>query len=202
MDRTVIEVDKQLYNEAVMVVMGRDGCSALHRAAKYGHVPMARLLLDHGWDMDKPDDLGWTPLHWAAFFGKINFMVFMAVRGAKINTQTEVKETPLHLAAEEGEKEAVKQLLCWGADRQVKNSKGKTAEELSLNDETRAVFMEIEDQGQEELLARAEKEEDWITAAVLYSRGVDTEWMDMDMKQKVAALAGRWYRFLDDLDDC
>ena len=62
--------------------------------------------------------------------------------------------------------------------------------------------MEIEDQGQEELLARAEKEEDWITAAVLYNRGVDTEWMDMDMKQKVAALAGRWYRFLDDLDDC
>ena len=63
MDRIVLEVNKKLYDEAVMVVMGRDGCSALHRAAEYGHVPMARLLLDHGWDMDKPDDLGITPLH-------------------------------------------------------------------------------------------------------------------------------------------
>ena len=174
------------------------GWSALHNAALKGYVPVARLLLDHGWELDKPDDLGRTPLHCATMTGEVNMMVFLAVRGADLNTQTNGEarppgETPLHIAAKNGEAAAVKMLLCCGADRQVRMYNGETAEMVSRMGPD--VFTEIEDQGPEQLLARAVNEEDWTTAAVLYSRGVDMDgWMDESVKWKVAALAGRWYR--------
>ena len=185
------------------------GWSALHNAALKGYVPVARLLLDHGWELDKPDDLGRTPLHCATMTGEVNMMVFLAVRGADLNTQTNGEarppgETPLHIAAKNGEAAAVKMLLCCGADRQVRMYNGETAEMVSRMGPD--VFTEIEDQGPEQLLARAVNEEDWTTAAVLYSRGVDMDgWMDESVKRKVAALAGRWYRYRSVewmMDDC
>ena len=185
------------------------GWSALHNAALKGYVPVARLLLDHGWELDKPDDLGRTPLHCATMTGEVNMMVFLAVRGADLNTQTSGEarppcETPLHIAAKNGEAAAVKMLLCCGADRQVRMYNGETAEMVSRMGPD--VFTEIEDQGPEQLLARAVNEEDWTTAAVLYSRGVDMdEWRNESMKRKVAALAEKWYsyRIVDwMMDDC
>ena len=168
-----------------------DGWSALHMAAFNGYVPVARLLLDHGWQLDLADDDGWTPLHAAADMGQVSMLQFLAVREAKINTQTSVqKKTPLHFAAENGQKAVVGLLLGLGADRSLKNSSGKTAEECCEDEETRAVFEEIPDKQPEELLARAVMEEDWPTAACLYSRGVplDTH-LDECKKQKVRKLA-------------
>ena len=115
---------------------------------------------------------------------------FLAARGAKINTQNFFKETPLHFAAENGQQAAVRLLLGLGADRSLKNMFGKTAEKLSEDEETRNVFTEIPDKQPEELLARAVMEQDWTTAACLYSRGVplDTH-LDECKKQKVRKLA-------------
>ena len=75
---------------------------------------------------------------------------FLASRGAEINTQENWKSTPLHWAAEKGQQAAVRLLLGLGADRSLKNNMGKTVEEVCKNDEeTRAVFTEISDQGME-----------------------------------------------------
>ena len=114
-----------------------------------GHVPVTRLLLDHGWQLDLADGLGdRTPLHYAAESGEVTMLQFLASQGAEINTQTSgLKMTPLHTAATHGYPAAVRLLLGLGADRRVKNSKGKTAEELCEDEETRAVFTEIPDQG-------------------------------------------------------
>ena len=66
----------------------------------------------------------------------------------------------------------------------------KAAEELCEDEETRNVFTEIPDKQPEELLARAVMEQDWTTAACLYSRGVPLD-IDLDecKKQKVRKLA-------------
>ena len=204
---TMDEVNKKLFDaasvgdyEEVSACISRgaspwwtdgEGYSALHEAAWKGHVPVARLLLDHGWQLDLADDEGWTPLHYAADMGQVSMLQFLAVREAKINTQTSVqRKTPLHFAAENGQKAVVGLLLGLGADRSLKNSSGKTAEECCEDEETRAVFEEIPDKQPEELLARAVMEEDWPTAACLYSRGVplDTH-LDECKKQKVRKLA-------------
>ena len=124
------------------------GTSALHNAALHGHVPVARLLLDNGWQLDLADDGGRTPLHNAALTGKVSILEFLTFRGAKINTQDIYEETPLHKAAKFGVPAAVRLLLGLGADRSLKNEEGKTAEELCEDEETRAVFTEIPDKGQ------------------------------------------------------
>ncbi len=42
------------------------GCTALHLAAKGGHVDVMELLLSHDADINAPDVLGWNALHHAA----------------------------------------------------------------------------------------------------------------------------------------
>ena len=123
------------------------GRSALHYAACIGRDLVARLLLDHGWQLDRANNWGWTPLHHAAYRGQVSTLQLLAARGAKINTQDNSKETPLHKAADGGHPAAVRLLLSLGADRRVKNDEDKTAEELCEDEETRAVFTEIPDHG-------------------------------------------------------
>ena len=125
-----------------------DWGSALHMAAGEGHVPVTRLLLDKGWELDLADNIGWTPLHLAVGRGQVSMLQFLAGRGAEINTQDISKETPLHRAADVGEKAAVRLLLSLGADRSVENDEDETAEGLCEDEETRAVFTEIPDKGQ------------------------------------------------------
>ena len=116
------------------------GYSVLHQAAYTGLVSVARLLLDNGWELDLATNEGDTPLHLAAFWGEVDMLQFLADRGALINPQNTSLETPLHNAAKEGGSAAARLLLNLGADRSVENDKGKTAEELCKDEETRAVF--------------------------------------------------------------
>ena len=124
------------------------GKSALHWAAWRGHIPVARLLLDNGWELDRADDKGTTPLNIAAGWDEVSMVQFLASRGAEINTQNISKWTPLHFAAKVGYPAVVRLLLGLGADRSLKNDEDKTAEELCEDEETRAVFTEIPDKGQ------------------------------------------------------
>jgi hypothetical protein len=43
-----------------------DGWSALHWAARNGHVETAKMLIDHGAILEQQDMRGNTPLEWAA----------------------------------------------------------------------------------------------------------------------------------------
>lgn len=43
------------------------GTTALHDAAKYGKVSIAKLLIDKGADVHAKDRAGFTPLHVSAF---------------------------------------------------------------------------------------------------------------------------------------
>jgi len=54
----------------------------LHKAAIWGDVEAARVLLDHGADIDARGEDGDTPLHRAAAAGKQAMVSFLISRGA------------------------------------------------------------------------------------------------------------------------
>jgi len=78
---------------------------ALEAASYYGKVEMIGYLLDHGSDIDEITDNDWTSA---------------SEREAGLGSA-------LHTAAVRGQKEAVQLLLERGADRAMKDTKGKTA---------------------------------------------------------------------------
>ena len=96
------------------------GGSALHLAAGFGHVRVAEVLLDRGWDIEAKSDYGWRPLHYAAVEGHLQMIQLLLRRGAMVDCQSNHNTTPLHLAARERHAKAVSLLLSLGADRTIK----------------------------------------------------------------------------------
>jgi ankyrin repeat protein len=68
-----------------------DGAShvrvALAWAAKYGRLPVVRLLLDRGADPAGADHDGMTPLHWAAAHGRLDVVEELLRRGAPLEVE-------------------------------------------------------------------------------------------------------------------
>ena len=124
------------------------GMSALDHAAYLGHVRIAELLLDNGWDWEARNYLGGRPLHCcaAAGNGHVEMIQLLVNRGAMLDSQDNLKNTPLHYAAGEGHAAAVRLLLSLGADRTIKNGDGKTAEDLAKDENTRAAFKDQDTQ--------------------------------------------------------
>jgi len=92
------------------------GLTLLHLAVESGNLPMIRLLVDEGADIDAEDSNGWTPLHHAvdfdidsagqtsweegAFFRNLTFETtgLLVCLGATLNLQLKTGETPRDLA--------------------------------------------------------------------------------------------------------
>ncbi|KAL5228796.1 hypothetical protein ABZP36_017061 [Zizania latifolia] len=76
---------------------GRDGTTALHRAVCDGNVQMVELLLEHGADIDKQDDNGWTPRALAEQQGHDDILLLFKSRKVPIHQvpNTRVAPTPI-----------------------------------------------------------------------------------------------------------
>jgi ankyrin repeat protein len=83
-----------------------DGCpTPLHDAPQGGKYAMARLLLEHGADVNAR---GWrlrTPLHLAAFEGSIDGSRLLVERGADVDAQNDDDQTPFAIASARGHDE-------------------------------------------------------------------------------------------------
>lgn len=145
--------------------MGSGRYTPLGYAAAFGHVEIARILIDAGADMS--DDLplydaayrgevaaadlliskgmevnggkAYPPLMAAAQNGKVEMIEFLISRGANVERQGYDGNRPLHEAAHSGHLEAVKVLLAHGADVNCRNGLGLTP----LHDAARNGFLEI-----------------------------------------------------------
>jgi ankyrin repeat protein len=101
---------------------GPDGCTALHQAARFGQMEVARLLLGRGAD---------TPLYSAVVARHRDTASLLLALGASCNSVQNGGETPLHAAARNGDEALVDMLLLRGADPTRATDAGKTAIDLA-----------------------------------------------------------------------
>jgi truncated hemoglobin YjbI len=77
---------------------GAKGCTALHMAARRGHVGIARSLLEHGAAIEARDRMGDTPLRRAVNCGKPEMVAFLLSRGADVHAKGSRGATPREAA--------------------------------------------------------------------------------------------------------
>lgn len=102
------------------------GATALHKAASWGFIEVAQVLLDHGADPMVGAQLGTTPLHYAASRDNEEMVRLLLARGAMVNVRNHKGVTPLHYAAMDGREANVALLLAHGARVDIKSGVGKT----------------------------------------------------------------------------
>ncbi|MBQ9579231.1 MAG: ankyrin repeat domain-containing protein [Ottowia sp.] len=106
-----------------------DDTSPLTSAIWFGNLPVVRVLLAAGADVNaQSDSLGTTPLMVAAERGNSDAVHVLLQAGAKVNTKSvEGGETALMKAAASNSPEVLRALLAAGADKSLKDAQGHDA---------------------------------------------------------------------------
>jgi ankyrin repeat protein len=122
------------------------GTTPLIRAAKAGDLPIMKLLIEHGANVDLPTATGITPLMAAAGNGSANLdtrgryktedqavqaVELLLKSGAGINARDRNGQTALHGAAGWGFNSLVKTLAANKVDLAAKDSQGRTAADIA-----------------------------------------------------------------------
>ncbi len=102
------------------------GYTALHEAAKYGHIAFASLLLDYGAHVNACTCTGLTPLHEATSFHQDTMVKLLLAHGAAADAASSCGLTPLHWAAMNGNTAIATCLLEYGAMPNVHGQAGRT----------------------------------------------------------------------------
>jgi ankyrin repeat protein len=101
-------------------------------AAHSGNLPLVKILIEAGADVNASDELGWTPLMKAAYNpdldrGFADVVQVLIDAGANVEAPIGYSIRPLMLAAGYGETAVVETLLKAGADVMARNEGGLTA---------------------------------------------------------------------------
>jgi|tagenome__1003787_1003787.scaffolds.fasta_scaffold20986605_3 ankyrin repeat protein len=120
-----------------------DGFTALHLAIFGGQREAARVLIEHGADVNQLSTSSIAqvpPLGTAAFVRSLPLARLLLDAGADVNGHEESGLTALHAAAENGDSDLARELLARGASRQIRTTEGKTAADLAANDDLRRLL--------------------------------------------------------------
>ena len=80
--------------ETALHIVSRGECDSQEQGAS-----TARLLLEHGVDVNARRKDSWTSLHWAAFKGRVEVAQVLLDHGANAKLETEEGETTLHIVS-------------------------------------------------------------------------------------------------------
>ncbi|KXJ11654.1 poly [ADP-ribose] polymerase tankyrase [Exaiptasia diaphana] len=159
------------------------GNTPLKLAAEKGNIPILKLLLEKGADVNKKDDLsGDTPLHWAAKNDKVKAVHTLLTSGFEdvdVNIQNDSLKTPLHLAVENKSKNVVLLLLYYKANPKQKNKDGEPplryAETNNLSDIEKLLKEPSETYSEEASLIKYAKENDYLEVVKLFEQPLEVE---------------------------
>lgn len=92
-------------------------------------LPICKLLVAHGADVNSKNNAGNTPLHNAivAYKKNIELCTLLIAHGAELNNKNSKGKTPLLIAAERGLFDICKFLLEQGADVHAQDNTGKNS---------------------------------------------------------------------------
>ena len=105
------------------------GDSALMLAALRGYTGIADQLLKAGAPFEHA---GWNPMLYAAFEGRTAIVDLLLAKGASPDVQAPNRSSALMFAARNGHEEVVARLLKAGANLDLKNDQGETAESWAM----------------------------------------------------------------------
>jgi uncharacterized protein len=110
-----------------------DGFAPFHLAAFFGHADIARLLVEHGADVQAVarNRMQVMPLHSAAAARQFEIAKLLVDRGADVNASQERGFTRLHAAAQNGDVELTRLLLGRGADPDQAAEDGRRAADFA-----------------------------------------------------------------------
>ena len=112
---------------------GKTGYTALHFAAREGHLNIVKLLIDHGADVNKQTTVGGaTALHRAAFTGKLSVVRTLIQAGANPCIKDADGQTALHKAMSQRQTSVAETLLqCCPELEIIRDAKGRLPQDLS-----------------------------------------------------------------------
>ncbi len=147
--RTESIADQLVGNKSLTTLLSRDGWTALHLAAFFGHEDAARELLNKGAIVNarSTNAMKNMPLHAAAAGRSLPIVTLLLERGADPNAQQHGGWTPLHSAAANGDAEMVKALVDGGADTGARADNQQLPLDLALTKGHQAVVDFLESRG-------------------------------------------------------
>ena len=141
LSRSIESIDGYLDFIGLLVEHGADANTrgnynktALHLASEYGRVGVARVLLNHGANVDAKSNWGWSPSHQVAradnWQGSDRLAVarLLLENNANVNAQDGNHDTPLHFACNhwQGRLDTALVLINHGAIVDAQNKRGRT----------------------------------------------------------------------------
>eukprot|EP00539_Tryblionella_compressa_P013571 CAMPEP_0178830600 /NCGR_PEP_ID=MMETSP0746-20121128/9006_1 /TAXON_ID=913974 /ORGANISM="Nitzschia punctata, Strain CCMP561" /LENGTH=815 /DNA_ID=CAMNT_0020492771 /DNA_START=59 /DNA_END=2506 /DNA_ORIENTATION=- len=107
-------------------LMDVHGTTALFEAVKGSHEKCMEVLLEHGAELCLSEDAAATKLCQCVFDGDIMLLTRLCKAGININAGDYDRRTAIHIAASEGNLAAIRALVAFGADVNVKDRWNQT----------------------------------------------------------------------------